>query len=226
MSEPHIRYQRKPFYGSSHSWALAILHTLPKNLRVLDIGSGSGVMGEALRAHGITDLYAVEIDASAREHVKNIYREAAADISTFQNQKFDVILLLDVLEHMVNPEEYLAVCASMLSPGGKILISLPNIAHWSVRFLLLFGKFDSAERGIMDRTHLQWFTRKRVRRMIQNTPGITRAVYDSSIEPVEFIVPEIVSNNPLFKGLSRVRHSVARALPGFFAFQHLILVER
>jgi len=226
MSAPHIRYQYKSFYGSSHSWALRHCALLPSSTRVLDVGSGSGAIGMELKKQGLTELYAVEIDAEARTHVKDIYKEAALDVSTFAGRKFDLILLLDVLEHMTNPFEYLGTMVSMLSPGGKILISLPNVAHWSMRILLLFGIFDYHDRGIMDRTHYQFFTRKRVRQMLRGEPLLRRCTFDSSIEPVEFLLPEVVWNNSVFRAVSAVRLAVARIFPGLFAFQHLILAEK
>lgn len=226
MSAPHIRYQYKSFYGSSHWWALRHCAPLPSSTRVLDVGSGSGAIGMELKKQGLKELYAIEIDAEARTHVKDIYKETVSDVSAFTGHTFDLILLLDVLEHMTNPFEYLGTMVSMLSPGGKILISLPNVAHWSVRLPLLFGVFDYYDRGIMDRTHYQFFTRKRVRQMLRGEPLLQRCTFDSSIEPVEFLLPETIWNNPLFRAISAVRLAIARVLPGFFAFQHLVLVER
>jgi hypothetical protein len=114
----------------------------------------------------------------------------------------------------------------MLSPGGKMLISLPNVAHWSVRLLLLVGIFDYHDRGIMDRTHYQFFTRKRVRHMLRSQSVFKSVAFDSSIEPVEFLLPEAVTKNPLFIAVSRMRLAIARMLPGFFAFQHLVVAQK
>ncbi len=226
MKAAHIRYQYKPFYGSSHWWALRRCEGLPPSTRVLDVGSGSGAIGQALKERGLCEIYAVETDAAAREHVKNIYKATASDVSTFTGQTFDLILLLDVLEHMTDPFEYLAKMVSMLSPGGKVLISLPNVAHWSVRGLLFFGIFDYHDRGITDRTHYQFFTRKRVRELLRAQPAMEQGVFDSSIEPVEFLLPDALSNNPIFRAISSVRLAIARVLPGLFAFQHLVSAER
>lgn len=225
MSAPHIRYQYKCFYGSSHWWTLRQCADLPASTRVLDVGSGSGAIGQALKMQGITHLCAIEIDAEARDHVKNMYREVAADLSAFSGRTFDLILLLDVLEHMTEPEDFFTDAVKMLSPGGKVLISLPNVAHWSVRIPLLFGIFDYHGRGIMDRTHYQFFTRKRVRQMLRSEPHLQRYSFDSSIEPVEFLLPAAVWDNPFFRAISKLRLAIARVLPGFFAFQHLVLAE-
>jgi len=226
MVAPHIRYQFKPFVGSNHWWALRQFVNLPSSTRVLDVGSGSGAIGQALKMQGVTNLYAVEIDAEAREHAKGIYKEVATDISEFAGRTFDLILLLDVLEHVTNPQDLFADAMKLLAPGGKVLISLPNVAHWSVRIPLLFGNFDYYDRGIMDRTHYQFFTRKRVRQLLRAGPPLKRCVFSSSIEPVELLLPKVLWDNPFFEAVSKVRLAIAWALPGFFAYQHLVLAEK
>lgn len=226
MKAAHIRYEHKPFYGSSHSWAQRQLSGLSSSCRVLDVGSGSGTIGEALKEQGLKELYAVEKDAQAREHVKDIYKVIASDLSEFEGEKFDLILLLDVIEHVTDSEDFFSRALKMLSPGGTVLISIPNVAHWSVRLLLLFGIFDYHDRGIMDRTHYQFFTRKRVREMLRGEPSISNWKFDSSIEPIEFLLPEAIWNNPIFTAISRIRLAVSRVLPRFFAFQHLVSVRK
>ena len=130
---PQERYLFKPHPGSSHTWAIGQLAGLPASARVLDIGSGSGAIGAALKEQGVQTVDAVEIDADARDHVKNIYNGVAESLSSFSGQRYDAILMLDVLEHMTDPKTFLAEVASYLSPNGFLLISVPNVAHWSVR---------------------------------------------------------------------------------------------
>lgn len=220
-SAAHIRYQSKLFRGSSHSWALRTLLPVSTTARVLDIGPGSGVIGRALKDRGFGDLSAVEIDAAARAHVQSIYSRVSADLTDFTGQKYDVILLLDVIEHMAEPEKFLATISNMLAPGGMVLVSVPNIAHWSVRFQLLFGFFCYTERGLLDKTHLQFFTRSRVRRFNQVVPALGCAEFDSSISPAELVLPIWMLAGPLFEIISRVRQAIARCLPGLCAYQHL-----
>lgn len=226
MDAPHIRYQFKPFVGSNHWWALRQLANLPASTRVLDVGSGSGAIGRALKMQGVTNLCAVEVDAEAREHAKDIYTEVASDISEFSGRTFDLIILLDVLEHVTDPQGLYGDAMKLLAPGGKVLISLPNVAHWSVRIPLLFGNFDYYNRGIMDRTHFQFFTRKRVRELLRNGPLLKWRTFSSTIEPVELLLPRVLWDNPVFEAISKIRLAVAWALPGFFAYQHLVLAEK
>lgn len=222
----HIRYQSKLFVGSSHSWALEKLAVYPSSVAVLDIGPGSGVIGAALKDRGFTDLSAVEIDADAREHVKPIYRVVTDSLDNLGDRQFDVILLLDVIEHMAEPEKFLRLVAKRLTTNGTILVSVPNIAHWSVRFQLLFGFFCYTNRGLLDRTHLQFFTRSRVKNFSKEIPELEAVELNSSIPPLELLLPESVCTTNWFEKISQFRLTGARIIPGMFAYQHLCVLKR
>lgn len=231
---PHERYQFKPFTGSSHSWALEILRSLPPTAAVLDIGCGSGAIGRALRESGFSALDAIEIDAEARQAVRPIYRRLEASLDPYlaptsqaaSAVRYDAILLLDVIEHMAEPEAFLERCLSLLAPGGIFLISVPNITHWSVRLPMLFGHFEYTERGILDRTHLQFFTTERVRRLSTRIPGLELVRHEGSIAPAEFVLPRWISNSSWFEGIRRIRRFGAEIWPSLFAFQHVALFRR
>lgn len=222
----HIRYQSKLFTGSSHSWALEKLASFPASAAVLDIGPGSGVIGKALKERGFVDLSAVEIDPAARDHVRPIYQTVTDNLDALGDRRFDIVLLLDVIEHMAEPEKFLKLVSSRLNAGGRILISVPNIAHWSVRFQLLFGFFQYTNRGLLDRTHLQFFTRSRVKKFGKIDPSLTAREFNSSIPPLELILPESVSTSSLFETSSQFRLKGARLLPGMFAYQHLCELQK
>jgi len=223
--KPHERYTFKPFIGSSHLWAAKQLEGLASDTRVLDIGAGSGVMSHILKENGIEDIYAVEIDAETREHLAALYKRVEEKVDAFAGEKFDLILLLDVLEHMAEPIPFLERCSKILSENGSILISVPNIAHWSVRLPLLFGQFNYTERGILDKTHLQFFTRKSLRKSLARLEQVHIAEISSSIEPAEFVLPKLFWDNSAYRWLSKVRLSLANMLPGFWAYQHLVALR-
>lgn len=218
----HLKYVRKPFFGSSHSWALGHLLSLDRSASILDIGAGSGFLGETLREQGFASVDGVEVDSKSRVHIKDFYSRLFASLSEAESSGYDVIVLLDVLEHTPVPEDFLREALLKLKPGGRILISVPNIAHWSVRFSLLFGFFTYTERGLLDKTHLQFFTRKRLRE-ITTASGLKTFENSASIEPIELLLPEWTWKNPFFALLSRIRLFVAKVFPGLFAFQHLNL---
>ena len=223
---PQERYLEKPFEGSSHTWALAFCESLPAETKVLDIGPGSGLMGRALKSKGFSELYAVEIDEAAREHVNPIYKQVTETITPYQGEQFDLVLLMDVLEHMVDPESFLREVSQMVAPGGHILISLPNICHWSIRLTLLFGRFEYTDRGILDRTHLQFFSRKRFMTFLQNQPELHVHQVAGSLEPAEFVLPRIVWDNPVYGILTKMRLFFVELLPGLFAYQHLAILRK
>ncbi len=225
MQAAHEHYQYKPFDGSSHFWAQGHLSALSSDAKVLDIGAGSGFAGSFLKDKGLTELYAVEIEPQAVEHLKLIYKDVAADVSKYQGMQFDVILLLDILEHLVDPASFLAKLEPYLSKDGMILISVPNVAHWSVRIPLLFGIFNYHERGILDSSHLVFFTRSSFKRFIKNSPFFA-VEYSQSIVPFQLLLQDGIASSKPFSLFSSLRKILAKILPGLFAYQHLVVIKK
>lgn len=183
------------------------------NKKVLEIGSGQGFVSERLNRNGCT-VTAIEIDGEKAEQARKFCKTVL--VGNVENMdlplkegSFDAILFGDVLEHLKEPEATLKKLKPFLSENGFIVVSLPNIANWKVRLKLLLGKFDYAERGIMDRTHLKFFTRKTARELIE------QAGY--SIERSEF-VPSFPF--PLFK------KRLSRIDPNAFAFQFIFSAKK
>jgi SAM-dependent methyltransferase len=224
---PQERYVFKPLYGSSHYWALGRLQGTVAGKRVLDIGAGGGGIGRSIRPEKPAELVAVEVDPRAQIALKEVYEEVHAGVEPLSNRQFDTIILLDVLEHMVDPFGFLQTVQNLLAPGGQILISVPNVAHWSVRFpLLLLGRFEYRSRGILDRTHLQFFSRRRFKEMCASLSQCRVEQLGGSIEPVELVLPKWSVQNPGFSLVSRARWSLAQAFPGLMAYQHLALIRK
>ncbi|RIL10233.1 MAG: hypothetical protein DCC75_04800 [Proteobacteria bacterium] len=220
------RYLFKPTKGSSHSWAISWFEQLKPTDKVLDVGCGSCTLGEILKSRGITQIFALENDAGAQAKARGIYLDVQSDLSNFAGQRFDCLLLLDVLEHLPTPEEFFKAAAQLLSPGGLILISVPNIAHWSIRLLLLLGRFDYTPRGLLDRTHLQFFTRRRLRSLIRSDEGLEIVEFNSSISPAEFVLPKFLVDSFLFDLFCSMRLFGARVWPGLCAYQHLAALRK
>ncbi len=220
------KYKFKPFLGSSHHWAIAEALKCPKEAVVLDIGCGSSAIGYALKEAGFTNLFAVEIDEEARKNALPIYQEVKHSIEDFQGKTFDLVLLLDVIEHLPNPEEFLKSVAKMLNPGGVLLLSVPNVAHWSVRIPLLFGFFNYTDRAILDKTHLQFFTRRRLTKILHDVGSLKITHLGATIEPAEFVLPKIIWNNPIFRFCSQIRLTIAHLLPGLMAYQHVAILRK
>jgi SAM-dependent methyltransferase len=223
---PQDRYLFKPFPGSSHVWALEECRPFAFTTRVLDIGPGNGAIGSALKERGFTDLTAVEIDERAREHIKPIYSRVEASLDPLEGERFGLVLLLDVLEHLTDPAAFLSRVVKLVEPGGTLLVSVPNVAHWSVRLMLLCGSFEYTERGILDKTHYHFFTRRSLHALLARQDRLMLMSEDASIAPVQFLVPERVSKTKVFHLFSKARLFAARCIPGLFGFQILVRVQK
>ena len=135
--------------------------------RVLEIGCGGGGTLAWLKETGRAGWTAgIELSAEAAEvaraRVDDVRcGDAGALMSQFPPASFDLVLCLDVLEHLADPWAALESIRSLLRPGGRIIASLPNVRHHSVVLPLLFGgRWEYQEAGIMDRTHLRFFSRR------------------------------------------------------------------
>jgi 2-polyprenyl-3-methyl-5-hydroxy-6-metoxy-1,4-benzoquinol methylase len=222
----HERYHFKPLRGSSHWWALQKLRGQVTGKRVLDIGAGGGGIGRAIKTEQPQQLVAVELDTRSHGVLQQSYDLVTTDVSPLSDVRFDWILLLDVLEHLPKPLQYLQGLRSLLAPGGAILVSVPNVAHWSVRFPLFFlGSFEYQALGIMDGTHLQFFSRKGFIRLCSCLQDTKITEMSASIEPFELALPRWASDNALYRLLLPVRHRLARTFPGLMAYQHLAVIR-
>jgi methionine biosynthesis protein MetW len=163
-------------YGRVVEWPLespqVIRALMPRDADVLDVGVGIGDLTEFTNRGKGNTVLCIEPDpdraAEAVSKGLNVHSGFLDGDFVARQQRFDAILFADVLEHMVDPAQALDLAKRCLKPGGVIIASVPNVAHWSVRLSLLFGRFDYADTGIMDATHLRWFTRKTLRKLFSN----------------------------------------------------------
>ncbi len=159
---------------------------------VLDVGCGRGQIGKALGGLGyrVTGIEASPSAlALARERLAEVravdLTDEVAVREEFGDRRFDTILFADVLEHLADPLRVLSFYRQFLNTGGRIVISVPNIACWDRRLALLAGYFDYADAGTMDRTHLRFFTFRTAQILVReaglttlaitHAPGIVRA---------------------------------------------------
>lgn len=154
--------------GSAH---MRMVRLVGNGKRVLEVGCGSGFVSEQLKRNGCT-VTGIELDperaAMAKKFCSKILignvEEMALD---FPKESFDVILFGDVLEHLFGPEAVLRKVRPFLAEGGLLVASIPNVANWKIRLLLLKGSFDYTDWGILDRTHMRFFTRKSAKSLIE-----------------------------------------------------------
>jgi 2-polyprenyl-3-methyl-5-hydroxy-6-metoxy-1,4-benzoquinol methylase len=126
----------------------------------------------------------------------------------FDPGSFDVLLCADVVEHLRDPVLFLQRTRAVLRRGGRLVLSTPNIANWSIRMCLLVGRFRYTDRGILDRTHTHFFTR---RSLIE---CLDAAGYH--VEHLDFTVPVPLLGTPAVEG---VAYAIGRVRPTLFAYQ-------
>lgn len=174
------------------------LQLVGKNKKVLELGAASGHVTQALKALNNT-VTAVERDGRFKDRLVELADEVViTDLDWLDlreklaGQKFDVVLAGDVLEHCSRPELVLLQLHELLKNNGYVVISLPNIAHGDVRLSLLTGSFDYRDTGLLDRTHLRFFTRSSIETFLTNNHFNVDEIFAStaSIGTTEFGPPK------------------------------------
>jgi methionine biosynthesis protein MetW len=136
--------------------------------RILDLGCASGALGAALKARQPAEIVGIEIDPDyARDAETRLDRVVVGDVEELARRhdleaelgRFDCLIAADVLEHLVDPWAALRSFAALLSPGGRAVVSVPNVGYWETFWQLgRRGTWPRRVEGIFDRSHLRWFT--------------------------------------------------------------------
>jgi len=206
---------RKDAYD--RTWVL--LQWVGTGKRVLEVGCSTGYMSRHLMQRNCC-VTGIEVDADAAEKARPYCSEVlirdlnAPDwMAGVSGKAFDVVLLGDVLEHLVDPSALLMQIGTLLDEEGSVVISLPNVVHWITRLRILLGQFNYMPAGTLDHTHLRFFTVKTARKLIEG----------SGFRIVRFR-PAIGGR---MSGHARpIWHCLALLLPGLFAFQLLFQARK
>lgn len=232
---------------------LALAQAIGRPERVLDVGCGVGLNGLAARKRG-AHTTGIEIASDTRQAAENRLHEVLdldieSDASTakgLEGRFFDLMLFGDVLEHTRDPLAVLGRLLQHLDPEGHVIVSLPNVAAWTVRLGLLRGHFDYEPSGILDDSHLRFFTRASAIRLcedaglevmrVEQNPMLARAakglvlkalpLANGSDSPSPTALAESVPYK-LYRGLVRpLEDLVARRSPGLLAFQNVVIARK
>jgi 2-polyprenyl-3-methyl-5-hydroxy-6-metoxy-1,4-benzoquinol methylase len=175
MTPPHAfkytEFQADP--GSTHT---KIVSLVPPATRVLEFGCATGYMSEVLKNELGCTVTGVEISPEAAElaeqHTERVIVGDAEKIdyaAELAGEEFDVVLFADVLEHLKRPGDVLRRVRPFVAEDGVVIASIPNIAHGSVRLALLGGEFRYRDWGLLDDTHLRFFTRASIQDLFEET---------------------------------------------------------
>lgn len=222
------RYPWKEIPGSSHVMIRDRILSLPPDLAVLDLGFGAGLLASRIRPH-CRFLAGIELDPdAAREGARYFDRPVVGDVLEALagpwDMKFDVVVAGDILEHLPQPEKALVVLGDLVSPTGILLLSLPNVANVTVRLGLLFGRFDYTDRGILDRTHMRFFTRRSAVELLDRCGWQTRRCAPSTM-PVELAIPWL-GRPPLVAPVRALSRALALLRPTLFGYQFVLEAVR
>jgi 2-polyprenyl-3-methyl-5-hydroxy-6-metoxy-1,4-benzoquinol methylase len=221
-----LTYQSKvddPY--SSHSVILAHVGD-GKGRRLLDVGSAQGVLAQRFTERGF-EVTCIEGSPELAALGKDKCQEMiVADLDRplpQLNGQFDVIVYGDILEHLRNPMDVFAGFNRCLRPGGQVIVSVPNVAHLYVRFNLLVGRLPYADRGILDRTHLRFFTLASFRRFL-NEAGLECDRMVATPVPLFLAVPKKYHGGWL-RVLQALNALVTRAWKTMFGFQFVAVAH-
>ena len=216
----HYRTHRDP--KSSHQQIARIVRRLGAT-PVLDVGAAQGIIGQLVGGAGLV-LDAVEPNAGWAERARPFYRTVHA--STIEDAplapgSYRVVVCGDVLEHTVDPVAVLGELRRVATPDAVFVISLPHVAHLAVRLLLLLGRFPKMERGILDRTHLHFFTRDTAEDLLRAGGLRVARAYPTGI-PLDELWPGGEGSAP-YRLLQRIQWAALRLAPRLFAFQWIFV---
>jgi len=220
------RYTLKPDPHSSHSVMLAWLGE-GHGRRLLDVGAADALLSRHLteagwRVTGIeSDPALAEAGRAYRERM--VVSDLDRDLPDFDTS-FDAIVYGDVLEHLVDPLRTVRGLNRWLSPGGRVVVSVPNVAHLLIRLSLLVGRFDYFDRGILDRTHLRFFTDRSLRRLL-GAAGLVIVRRTATAVPLYQVTP-VAWHGRVLAAVHAVSAAFSRMFPRLLAYQFVVAAER
>lgn len=217
-------YTFKDFEGSSHRILLDLIQRhARRGGTLIDLGAAGGELGAAVREHFARTL-GFEYNVDCLPTLRAAFDQAViSDLEKLERlpAPVDAIVLADVLEHLRDAPALLRLVRQSLANDGRLFVSVPNIANITVRLGLLFGVFEYRDRGILDNTHLRFYTLRTIRREIE-AAGFRVLVIRGSSVPLRLIIGRFTPE-PLLRLGERILTGVTRVWRGLFAYQ-IILV--
>jgi 2-polyprenyl-3-methyl-5-hydroxy-6-metoxy-1,4-benzoquinol methylase len=207
--------KEKTYYQKTRTDLLSLVPKEKKLAHVLEVGCGIGSTGFSLKqGNKSARVYGIEINEKLKaEAEKNLDEVIIGDIEKidlpFEEEYFDCIIFADVLEHLYDPWFVLKKIKPFLKPGGFVLASIPNVQHWSIVFNLIRGKWEYRNEGILDNTHIRFFTKRAVLKMFDGA-GF-----------------EIINiNRSMGRIIGFINTMSFRLFNNFFSFRYLVLTKK
>lgn len=221
-------YELKPSEHSSHGVLLRWLRSVPP-ADVLDVGCSDGQFAALAAGYGhrVTGVDLVKHEGVAGRVHAFVEADLNHGLPAEVGGGYRVAVAGDVLEHVVDPERLLADIVDRLAPGGEVLVSVPNFAHWYPRAKVVSGRFDYDQRGPLDHGHVRFFTRRTFERLIEQS-GL-RVVEAETVGSPFDVLARGAAESRLARAAARVAaadRAATRAWPTLFGYQFLYRLER
>ncbi|MBV8148188.1 MAG: methyltransferase domain-containing protein [Candidatus Eremiobacteraeota bacterium] len=226
FAEYFITYPLKEGRYSSHG---IVRQVVGRNQDVLDVGCGDGYFASAIGQEanvvcGIDLIPAPRRREAFSEYVSADLNEGlSAAARRLERKTFDKVLMMDVLQQLPEPEKVLRDSLALLKPNGRLIVSLPNVANLTVRLQMLLGRFGYSDRGILDRRHLRFFTRRSARALLQQS-GFRVVTERATVMPLEFVL-DLPRASALMRALYRVLAFFTALLPGMLGYQWVFVAQ-
>lgn len=216
-------YDLKESEGSSHTTIATMLEDRPP-AKVLDVGCSGGLLAEKLRerGHRVTGVDLLQIPGVEKRVDEFFQADLEQGLPDEVGTGYDLAIAADVIEHLRNGDALLRQMGERLAEDGRIIISVPNFGHWYPRVRSVLGIFDYDQRGILDKTHVRFFTRRSLLRTVKKN-GFRILRTEMTGLPVDVVAGE----RSLVKRLVLAIDSwLVRMRPTLFAYQFVIEIEK
>ncbi|MCW2846549.1 MAG: putative glycosyltransferase/methyltransferase [Marmoricola sp.] len=208
--------------AASNRQILALLENLEPS-RVLDVGCARLKLDEALRrrGHRLTGTASAETPEISKHVDEFVPGDLDHGLPDGVGSDFDLVVFADTLEHVRHPQRLLRQASSRLAPGGRLVVSVPNFGHWYPRARTVLGAFDYDQRGILDATHVRFFTRRSILRMLKKSGLVVTRMSTTGL-PLDVVMgrPSLVK-----RVLLAVDGWLVRARPTLFAYEFIFEVR-
>jgi len=193
---------------------------------ILDVGAAQGMLGHSIQDTGFT-IDGIEANPQWAEMARPYYRQvwaSYAEQAPLEPKSYKLVVCGDVLEHTPDPVGVLKKLAEAATDDARFIISVPNVAHLAVRLMLLFGRFPKMERGILDKTHLQFLTKDTALDLLRQA-GLRAERVSCTGVPLD----ELWKNGEgklLYKLMTKSQHLALAIAPRLFGFQWIFLASK
>ena len=218
LAPGYVKHQTIPYRGH---WLVEqeVLRLTRPGDRIFEGGVSSGYMAEQFVTAG-RRVDGAEIDPEAAKAAAKVCdRVWVGDLQQLDPDEldgpYDLLLFADTLEHVPDPASVLLRLSTQLKPGAALVVSIPNVANWAMRLGLLLGRFRYTNRGLLDRTHLRFYTKRTAVEMLEEGGFEVQKVVASV--PVPFVRSPRVG---------RLAHRVGNLWPSLFAYTFVITARR